>query len=266
MIAELQKKAQHLLSENASAILTAGGVVGTVGTAILTGRASFKAAEIIHLEELDRVVEAEKVTEDDKPIEIQRLSKTEKVGLVWPQFLPPVGLGVATIASIIMANRISATRAAALAAAYGVSQNQLEEYKTKALEKLGVNKEQKLRDELAQDRVNENPPNKEVIILASGNVLCYDMLTGRYFQSTVENIKKAENRINTVLTNTQSASLSEFYDELLPATTYTDNVGWSQIEDGMIDVKFSTVMSPNQEPCIAVDFNVYPHPDYTKLY
>ena len=40
-------KLKYLLNENSTTILTAAGVVGTVGTAVLTGRATFKAAELI---------------------------------------------------------------------------------------------------------------------------------------------------------------------------------------------------------------------------
>ena len=263
MIAELQQKAQQLLTENASIILTAGGVVGTVGTAVLTGRAAFKAAEVIAIAETEL-----ELMKDAPAINVEiKFSKKEKVLAVWPLFIPPVVLGGATITSIVMANRISAKRAAALAAAYGLAEGRLEEYKAKTLEKLGVNKEQKLRDEIAQDRVNENPPNKEVIILASGDVLCYDMLTGRYFQSTVENIRKAENQLNTALFHHQYASLSEFYENIgLAPTGFTDEVGWNQLKDGNLEVKFSSVMSPDEKPCLAIDFNNAPHPEYTQLY
>ena len=55
----------------------------------------------------------------------------------------------------------------------------------------------KIRDEIAQDRVNANPPNsREVLIAGTGEVLFFDMLTGRYFQSTMEDIKRAENKVN----------------------------------------------------------------------
>ena len=261
MIADIQQKAQEILTENSSALLTAVGVVGTVGTAVLTGRASFKAAEIIQEKEF---LDAEEATATDTDIHI--FSKREKVGMVWPLFLPPVGLGGATIVSIIMANRISAKKAAALAAAYGLSERRFEEYKAKALEKFGANKEEQLRDEIAQDRVTNNP-TKEVIILVGNDVLCYDMLTGRYFKSTVENIKKAENKLNQALFNHQYASLSEFYEDIgLEPTGFTDEVGWNQIKDGNLEVKISTTRSPDDQPCFAIDFNNPPHPDYTQLY
>lgn len=259
MLADLQKKAQQLLTENASAILTAGGVVGTVGTAILTGRASFRAANLIHEKQIAILGEG-----DD-----YELTRTDKIKIVWPMFIPPAVVGSATVGSIIMANQVSAKRAAALAAAYGISENRLQEYKDKVAEKLTGPKRQAIEDEIAQDRVNSDPPSAEVLVLASGEVLCYDMLTGRYFKSSVEEIKKAENRLNYELFHHQYASLSFFYEEIgLPPTGYTDEVGWSMVDldRGQFEVKFSTVLSPDGKPCLAVDFNNAPHPEYTKSY
>lgn len=256
MFADIQQKVRQLATENASAILTATGVVGTVGTAILTGRASFKAAEIIQQENSER---------GDQ----DQLATRSKVQLVWPQFIPPVTVGTATIASIIMANRISAQKAAALAAAYGISESRLKEYKEKVSEKLTGPKNQAIKDEIAQDQVNANPPNKEVIIIAGGDVLCYDMLTGRYFQSTVEKIRSAENMINQALYNHQYASLSEFYENVgLPPTSFTDEVGWNMalLDRGALSVDFSTTTTPDNQPCLTVDFNNPPRPDYTQLY
>ena len=270
----LQKKAAELVMENASTILTGGGVIGTVSTAVLTARASFAAARDIDRvnrqlsgwtepEEAAGEIEEEVSDKELPPL----MTRKEKILRVWPFYVPAALVGTATIGSIVMANRISVQRAAALAAAYGISEGRLQEYRDKVQEKLTGQKAQQIDDEIAQERITNNPPTQEVIILAGGDVLCYDMLTGRYFRSTVEQIKKAEHMINRELTDTQSASLSQFYDEVgLPATTYTDTVGWNSFEDGTIDVRLSTAMSPKQEPCIAVDFNVHPHPNYTRVY
>ena len=258
MIANLQDKAKLFLHENASAILTATGVVGTVGTAVLTGRASFKAAAVIQERKLQNIQESEIL--DVEP----DFSNKDAVLAVWPLYIPPVVLGGGTVAAVIFANRISARKAAALAAAYGLSEQYLEEYKAKALEKLGVNKEQKIRDEIAQDRVSEDK-NSQVIILSSGDVLCYDMLTGRYFQSTVEKIKKAMAEIHSEIYNHMYVSLSTFFDALgLPPTTLTENIGWNNAD--IPEVTFSTTRTDDDRPCLVIDFTPTPKPDYASLY
>jgi Family of unknown function (DUF6353) len=258
-------RVKFLVNDNSTTILTGVGVTGTVVTAYLTGRASFRAAQII--------AEDEKIAEDLTDKSSQRdgngyfkLPLTKKVKRVWRLYLPAVAVGTTTITSIIVANKVASKKIAALTIASGISERALQEYKTKVVEKLGERQDQKVRDEIAQDRVTKNPPgSREVILAGTGEVLCYDMHTGRYFQSTIEEIKRAENQTNHELLNFMSASLSSFYDHIgLPSTTYTDTVGWNS--NNLIEVTFSTVLSPDQKPCVAIDFVHPPVPDYHRMY
>lgn len=238
---------------SSTTVLTSMGVTGVVTTAYLTGRASFKAAELIRREEIVKTLPPDKLT------------NKEKIKLVWPLYVAPVSVGCTTITAIVMANHTASKRIAALTVASGISERALTEYKAKVLEKLGEKKEMTIRDEIAQDRVNATE-NKEVLVVGAGEVLCFDMYTGRYFQSTVEKIRQAENKINFEILNHMYASLSSFYGELgIPATQYSDEVGWNGLTD-RFEVRFSTVMSPDNRPCIAMEFIRPPMPEYTKLY
>ena len=238
---------------SSTTVLTSMGVTGVVTTAYLTGRASFKAAELIRREEIVKTLPPDKLT------------NKEKIKLVWPLYVAPVSVGCTTITAIVMANHTASKRIAALTVASGISERALTEYKAKVLEKLGEKKEMTIRDEIAQDRVNATE-NKEVLVVGAGEVLCFDMYTGRYFQSTVEKIRQAENKINFEILNHMYASLSSFYGELgIPATQYSDEVGWNGLTD-RFEVRFSTVMSPDNRPCIAMEFTRPPMPEYTKLY
>jgi hypothetical protein len=149
---------------------------------------------------------------------------------------------------------------------YSMSDKTFQEYKEKVREKLGQTKEQGVRDEMAQKRVEDNPPtDRTVIITGTGDVLCYDVLTDRYFRSTVEKIRQAQNEVNFLITNQDEVSLSRFYEEIgLKVTPYSDEVGWN-IEN-TCEVEITTVMTPNNEPCIAIDFKRWPKPDYTKVW
>lgn len=263
---QLQQRAQQFVTQNATGILTAGAVIGVGATAVLTVRATWMAHGRIR----ERMALRQAVQETNEEIGVEVVpdfSKTEMVREVWPQYIPPVLMGAGTIACIVMANRMSAKRAAALAAAYSISETRLQEYKDKVTQKLGFNKERAVRDEIAQDRVNKNPPSKEVIILGSGDVLCYDSLTGRYFHSSVEAIKRAEAKIQTELFQTQFASLSEFFDEIgLERTTFTDYMGWNTVTMDTFGITFSTTMTPDSRPCLVLEYSILPVPDYHKLY
>ena len=239
---------------SSTTVLTGMGVTGVVTTAYLTGRASFKAAEIIRREEIVKTLPPDKLT------------NKEKFKLVWPLYVAPVSVGCTTITAIVVANHTASKRIAALTVASGISERALTEYKAKVLEKLGEKKEMAIRDEVAQDRVASTPVNKEVLVIGAGDVLCFDLLTGRYFQSTVEKIRQAEIKINYEILNHMYASLSRFYDEIgIPPTPYSDTVGWNGLTD-RFEVMFSTVMSPDNRPCIAVDFSHPPVAEYTNLY
>jgi hypothetical protein len=239
---------------SSTTVLTGMGVTGVVTTAYLTGRASFKAAELIRREEIVKTLPPDKLT------------NKEKVKLVWPLYVAPISVGCTTITAIVVANHTASKRIAALTVASGISERALTEYKAKVLEKLGEKKEMAIRDEVAQDRVANTPVNKEVLVIGAGDVLCFDLLTGRYFQSTVEKIRQAEIKINYEILNHMYASLSRFYDEIgIPPTPYSDTVGWNGLTD-RFEVMFSTVMSPDNRPCIAVDFSHPPVAEYTNLY
>jgi hypothetical protein len=248
------------LDGNAGTILTAGGVVGTVTTAVLSAKAHAKATVVLIQAEAQYALE-----HDD----VGRMDTKDKALLVWPHYVPPVIIGSLTVGSIVAANMVSAKKAAALTAAYAVADGRLTEYKDKVAEKLTGPKKQAIHDEIAQDRVTKNPPtDKEVIIIASGEVLCHDSLTGRYFHSTVEQIRKAEHIINNELATCQYASLSQFFDEIgLTETAFSDTVGWSALnQDTPFELQLSAVVTPEQKPCISIDYSILPTPDYTRSY
>jgi hypothetical protein len=248
---------KFLVNDNSTTILTGVGVAGTVATAVLTGRASFKAADIIAKEMV--IINTAVEPEQDQV----QLSKTQKTMLVWPQYIPPVAMGAVTVTSIVMAHRISTKKIAALAVASTISERALQEYKTKVLEKLGERKETEIQEEIAQDQVTKNPPSNQVIIAGSGDVLCFEPLTGRYFNSTIESIKRAENKVNYEIIHYDYCSLSYFFDEIgLSPTDFSDMVGWNV--SNRLEIKFTTAMADdNSRPCLVVGYVKPPSGEYT---
>lgn len=253
----IQDSAARFLKDNATTVLTAGGVVGTVATGVLAFRAGFKTSQILRDEE-HRIHDESLRVEDGGGL-VESLSTTSKVKLVWPYFIPPVATGTATIAAIIMADRMSAKRAAALAAAYGVAQGQFEEYKDKMAEKLGVNKTEKAKTEMAQERANSTPGSGAIVIYGD-EILCFDEPTGRYFKSTVEKIRRAVNSTNQEILKHGFADASHFYSELeLPGTRWSDDVGWTQ----PFELSENMIMA-DEKPCFSIDFKQYPILDYVR--
>lgn len=251
----IAKQVEKFTIDNSPGILTAAGVVGTATTAVLVGKASFKAAEIIAEEQ--RLHNLEEKSHD--------YTTKEKARFVWKLYIPAAGSGLLTVGAIIAANQIGTRRAAAMAAAYTISEKAFSEYREKVVEKLGENKEQAVRDEIAQDRVRANPPGDQEVLIITGQVLCYDGHSGRYFNSDMETLKGAQNNVNYKVLNNSYASLTDFYDEIgLSKTNESDEIGWNC--DKMLELEFSTVLSETGRPCLAIGFRTAPVRDYYRLH
>ncbi len=107
------------------------------------------------------------------------------------------------------------------------------------------------------EHLNDPVDKQQVIITGGGEVLCYDLYTGRYFQSSMETLKKAQNDLNYTVLNHQYASLTDFYSLIgLSSTKSSDDVGWNA--DKLLELRFSATISDDGRPCITLDFVVAP--------
>lgn len=247
----IMKHVEKFVTDNSPTILTALGVTGTVTTALFTGQAVIKAMRVLEEEHQAVGVDLAPLTKED-------------VKLVWKLFIPAAVSGAFSIACIIGANRIGTRRAAALATAYSLSEKAFVEYREKIVEKLGEKKEEQVRHELAQDRVTRTPGSNEVII-ASNKVLCFDEYSGRYFESDMETLRRAQNDVNEQVLQNGSASLFDFYKAIgLAPTKYSHEIGWNSTwtPSHCCDLKFSAVLSEDGRPCIAIDHLFVPVRDY----
>jgi hypothetical protein len=253
-IGAIVSRARKAAADNTPTILTAIGVTGTITTAILAGKASFRAAEFLQEAQGKRSFHEG---------EIEPLPNKEKLELVWKEYIPAVTTGAATVACIITANRVSSRRAAALASAYSITQEAFKEYRGKVFEKVGEKKEQVVRDEIAQERVNRTPPGP--MIIANDKVLCHDLYSGRYFESDKETIRRAVNDINYKLINEDYASLTDFWELIgLPSTSDSDEIGWTI--DSKFEVDFASALTTDGKPVMTIDFRTSPIRSFYRRY
>lgn len=261
-LSDVARRVEKLVVDNSPAIMTSIGVAGVLTTAYLTGRATFKAAEILRKEqeEFDQIV-AEQLPD----FNTDELEPKEKIALVWKLYIPPTVTAVVALAAIICANRVGSRRAAALAAAYTISEKAFDEYRTKIVEKMGAKREEAARAEIAKDRLDRLPPEEsQVLGTFGGSHLCYEAFTGRYFLSDLETLRKAENDINHEVIHDSFASLSDLYDSIgLPHTSMSDEVGWNL--DKLLELHFVPVLTDTGKPCISVEFTVAPIRHYNRL-
>lgn len=245
---QILKTTEKLLIDNSPMIMTSIGVAGAITTAVMTGQATVKAVRLI---DAQQPAEWEK-NQNGK----QELTRKEKLELTWKLYIPAVGVGGITVFAIISANRIGTRRAAAMAAAYTISEKAFTEYKDKVVEHIGANKEQKIRDEIAQDRVNRTPMER-VIVTDSTMTECFDAFSGRYWPCDMETIRQAMNDINFEILHNDFATVSEYYKKVgLKPTAVSDELGWNT--DKKLELSFSSTLKEEKGkptiPVLVVDF------------
>lgn len=199
--------------------------------------------------------------------EVEPETKAETVKAVWYYYIPSIVSEAFGIAFFIGAHKMSEKQNAALAAAYSLTTTAFKEYKDKVAETLGEKKEESIRDSIIKDRVENSPPSStEVYIASSGDTLFYDVLSDRYFKSNVNAIRKAVNKINRDMLSENCMSLNELYYELgLNGVKIGEDIGW-RIEHGYIDVRFSGQITEDEQPCLALEFNIRPEYGFRQLY
>ncbi|ASR84045.1 hypothetical protein SEA_TEACUP_40 [Arthrobacter phage Teacup] len=245
-ITSIARGARKFVVDNSPMILTGMAVAGLVTTAVLAAKASPRAWMDVQHAESERT---------------EPLTTVEKVKLTYHYFIPAAVAGSLTIGAIIMAQSINARRQAAFISAYTLVDNRFKDYQQKVVEKMGQAKEQEVRDDIAQDYVKANPINNSTLIVNDNDTQAFlDIMSGRHFLSSVEKVRKAENKLNYQLNNDAYASLNDFYDALgIPHISMGEELGWRSGK--MVDVRLSTALD-NDRAVITIDFSVEPIGDY----
>lgn len=239
------------LAKHSPEILTGIGVTGMITSTVLAVKATPKALYLL---------------EEAEDIKGGRLTPVETVKAAWKPYIPSAIIGLASVSCIIGASAVNTKRNAALATAYAISEKTLLTYRDKVVETIGEKKEKEIKEKIAQDEVDKKPASSsQVFITPKGNTLCMDSISGRYFKSDIDTIKKAVNELNRVMTYENYISLNEFYHKIgLEPIKNSDRLGW-KLEDGLIELDFSTCLSENDEPCVVVDYSA-PKYDFDKLF
>lgn len=247
------KHAEIWTKKHSPEILTGLGITGMFSMTVMAVKATPKAMRLIEEKKREEQVDA--------------LSVGETIKVAWKPYVPVILTGALSTACLIGANSVNTRRNAALAAAYKLSETALAEYKEKVVETLGEKKEKEVRDKIAKSKVENNPPkSNEVILTGKGKTLCFEVISGRYFESDIDTIKQVENKINHKLLRDNTLSLSEFYYELgLTATSISDDMGW-RVDNGLINLDFSSQLTPEGEPCVVIDYGTLPKYGYNEYY
>lgn len=274
------KTVTRVAKKRSPEILTGLGIAGMITTTVLAVKATPKALKLIEKEKSDQNQKLwneayEKGQENCK--QITKLKPIDIVKVAWKLYVPAMLLGTASVACIIGANSVHASRHAALYSAYKLSETALTEYKDKVKELVPEKKVKEIKQKLAEDKIDKaikkEPKVKDseskVIVSGEGDTWFVDPFTNLPFLSTTAKIDAAVNKVNLLLMNDMFASLSDLYDSLgLETTANSDGIGWC-IDDGLIETDYSEAVVRNGRAYIVMDFLKRPewgYDDKSKYY
>lgn len=226
--------ARLFVKRNASTILTCLGGVGVVATTITAVKATPKVIRLIEKAENKKG---------------EKLTKWEKVKTSSRSYLPTIGLGIATIGCIVGAEILNQKKQASLISAYALLDQAYKDYRRKAIELYGEEQDKEVMNAIAIEKaeeigvrgsylgtncdlsLEENTGDKKIF---------YDEHSGRYFESTIEQVLNAEYHLNRNYILRGYSYLNEFYEFLgIEQTEYGSVLGWAPNDDGMYWIDFN---------------------------
>lgn len=237
------------LSKHSPEILMGMGIAGMITTTVLAVKATPKAIQLLE--------------EKKNELNVDTLPPVEVVKTTWKCYVPAAASCVASVACLVGSNSVNARRHAALATAYKLSEAAYAEYRDGVIETVGEKKERAIRDKVSEKQLKETPVNKtDIIVTGKGKTLFFDPLSHRYFYSSIEKIRKAENVLNKEI-NTDpfdaGRTVNDFYEEIgIPTTATGDALGWN-LNVGLIDIYLSYQGGDEgseyeDEPCAVLNF------------
>ena len=247
--------------KNAPTILTGVGVAGSIGTLVYGCMLTPKA-----IKRIERAMDQKLKDKDGNYIATaeqynNKLNPWEFAKAVVPVYWPVIITEGLTVTCIIMSNKISLGRIAAVSAAYGITVKDFDNYKNEVKNILGEKKAKDVQAKASQAKMMSNPvDNTRVIYTGKGDSLAYDCISGRYFYTNYEKVRQAVNNINEKLLYETNVPLNDLYADLgIPTVAIGDVLGWNGNGYGdKLDVNFTSQLTEDGTPCLVLDYQIAP--------
>ena len=226
------KKIEHETFKHAPELLITLGITGFITGTVYAVKNTPKVVKKIELEKQNK--------------DISKLKVKDVIRVAAPAYIPTLVIDAVSIAAIIGANKIKSKRYAALAAVYQLSTAAFESYKNHVSDTIGETKNKEIQEKIAGEAVADafERRNDVVFIEGSGNEMCYDMISDRFFYSDKNTLLQAQNEFNAdLISQGVYSTINEFYTLIgLKPVGFGYEYGWD-IDKGYLDLKISSIVA-----------------------
>lgn len=196
----------------------------------------------------------------------RELTFREQIELNWKLYIQTMLLWLGSVTALCFAGKSHSKSIKALATLYAASETARQDLEEVALKKFGTKKYEEFQEEVAQKELDRNPVSKSIVIdTGYGDYLCYDSLSGRYFRSCMDHIKRSVNAFNNrILTQKDGYSYNDLFYEISPKfddIEFGEDIGWGP-SNGIADLYYISKLAENGEPCLVMKYNIRPYRDY----
>lgn len=193
----------------------------------------------------------------------QAADNREKTIIYLRNYFPVCIMYTTSSLAILYSGKLRTKQFAELASAYASARKELGDISTTIVEEIGVEAAKNVKDKLSEKLtdakvadISEIKPDK------NGEIRCYDEFSGRYFYSTLENLKKVQNDLNAALLRDEEVFLNDYFFAVhLDRLGYGDYLGWHLTKGvyELIEFDITSVMTDEEgNPCLIVSLVTNP--------
>lgn len=235
-MSEFRNKVTEFVGKNASTIYA---VLGSVGVVASSASAAWSA--ILIKEKLDDISKKEG----------RELDINEKLRAILPMCIAPTTIGLATIMCLVRLAVINKETQSSLLGAVALASNRYSRYANKIKEKFGEEVHNEVQKEIIAEESSPVSVYSSVYFDSSSvdfedeneeKHLFYDSFSKRYFESTFQNVLRAEYYLNRNFSLGDIPSLNDFYEFLgIQKTDEGEILVWDNCEGDFYWIDFNHI-------------------------
>lgn len=244
------KKLRKFFYDNGSFIFSALSIIGVGLTSLASIKASFKA--------MDKLEDAQNEAN-------RELTTKEKIKIMFPIYIFPVSMAVATIGCILCSSIINEKHELAITNSYIALNETYRMYKQKVKELYGQEAHLNVMQSIAENKKGEaliaESPLSKMLFEDEPNVLFFDEFSGRYFETKPSIVALAEYNLNRSYVYDGFADVNTFYSYLgLPPIPGGQYLTWD-IDDEVYWIDFyhsQKEVTDDGLTCVSIAFTFDP--------